>query len=223
MASILHDTPVRDDDASLAALSERQKMMQGLPYDAMGDFSLVSERLRARHLQRAYNEAPWPSVEELKAGMPANGPDSRMQILADLFGLTVDKIKSQNIYIEPPFYCDFGNNITFKGSFYCNFGCIILDCAQVTLGDGVLFAPDVQIYAATHALDVAERRAGLERAYPVEIGDETWVGGGVRIIGPVKIGKGCTIAAGAVVTKDIPDWSLAGGIPARVLKKIPPS
>ena len=88
------------------------------------------------------------------------------------------------------------------------------------LGDGVLFGPNVSIYCGTHSVSVKERKQGLERSLPVAIGRDTWVGGGSIIMAGVTIGKGCTIGAGSVVTKDVPDWSVAAGTPCRVLRTL---
>ncbi|SGY15116.1 BQ5605_C013g07251 [Microbotryum silenes-dioicae] len=148
------------------------------------------------------------------------GPDSRWSILAELFQIPLEKMKK--IAIEPPFYCDYGCNIKFKGEFYSNFGLTILDCAEVTWGERVIVAPNVQVYAATHSVDVAERQAGLERAYPVTVGDDCWIGGSAVLIGPCTIGSGCTVAAGAVVRGTFPDNCVIGGTPARILKKLDP-
>lgn len=93
-----------------------------------------------------------------------------------------------------------GTNITFKGSFYSNMDLIILDGAPVKIGTRVLCGPRVGLFAATHSTDVDERQGGFERAYPIDIGDDCWIGGGAIINGPTRIGKGCTVAAGAVVS-----------------------
>lgn len=99
---------------------------------------------------------------------------------------------------------------------------VILDCGMVKIGDRVLFGPFVSIFAATHETDVQSRRDGVEYAKPVLIGDDCWVGGNTTIMPGVTIGKGCTIGAGSVVTKDIPDFSVAIGSPAKVVKKVDP-
>lgn len=98
-----------------------------------------------------------------------------------------------------------GTNITFKGSFYSNMDLIILDGAPVKIGTRVLCGPRVGLFAATHSTDVDERQGGFERAYPIDIGDDCWIGGGAIINGPTRIGKGCTVAAGAVVSLRLPD------------------
>lgn len=99
---------------------------------------------------------------------------------------------------------------------------VILDCGMVKIGDRVLFGPFVSIFAATHETDVQSRREGVEYAKPVIIGDDCWIGGNTTIMPGVTIGKGCTIGAGSVVTKDIPDFSVAIGSPAKVVKKVEP-
>ncbi|GAA6037605.1 hypothetical protein JCM8097_006136 [Rhodosporidiobolus ruineniae] len=194
----------QDEIDAFNALSEREKMTQGLAYLALEDKELTKLRLKARHL--CQNEF--------------YGPDSRLQHLADLFQVPLERTK--HINLEPPFYCDYGTNIEFKGDFYANFGAVFLDCAKITFGERVVCGPSLHIYCATHSVHVDERLAGYERAYPVEIGDDTWVGGGVVIVGPAKVGKNCTIAAGAVVKGDFPDNVVIGGTPARILKHLDP-
>lgn len=134
----------------------------------------------------------------------------------------VGAVSDDEVFIEPPFYVDYGCNIRLGARFYANFNLTILDCGLVTIGDRVMFGPNVSIYAATHETDVQSRRDNIEYAKPVVVGDDCWVGGNVVILPGVTIGKGCTIAAGAVVSKDIPDWSVAMGQPARVVKTVRP-
>ncbi|GAA5921379.1 hypothetical protein JCM3775_003016 [Rhodotorula graminis] len=205
-----------DELAVFQALSEREKMVQGLAYLALEDKGLTKDRLRARTLCQQYNTHPFTEWRDDLQLAEFYGPDSRLQNLADLFRLPLAEVG--RIGIEPPLYVDYGYNIEFKGDFYANFGCVFLDCAKISFGKGVLLGPAVHIYCATHSILVDERVAGYERAYPVEIGDNTWIGGGVKIIGPAKIGANCTIAAGSVVKGDFPDNVVIGGMPARVLK-----
>jgi maltose O-acetyltransferase len=127
---------------------------------------------------------------------------------------------TQGVWIEPPFYCDYGSNITLGDKVYFNFNCIILDIAPVVIGSGVMFGPAVQIYTATHPLNAAERNSGLEFGLPISIGDDVWVGGGAIICPGVKIGARSVIGAGSVVTKDIPEDVLAVGNPCRVIRAI---
>lgn len=99
---------------------------------------------------------------------------------------------------------------------------VILDCGMVEIGDRVLFGPSVSIFAATHETAVQSRRDGVEYARPVRIGDDCWIGGNTTIMPGVTIGKGCTVAAGSVVTRDVPGFSVAMGAPARVVKEVDP-
>lgn len=117
---------------------------------------------------------------------------------------------------------DYGCNISFGDRFYANFNLTILDCGLVTIGDRVMCGPHVSIFAATHETEVQSRRDNIEYAKPVIIGDDCWIGGHVIILPGVTIGKGCTIAAGSIVTKDVPAWSVAMGSPAKVVKKVTP-
>lgn len=110
----------------------------------------------------------------------------------------------------------------FEGPFYANFNFTCLDAAKVTFGSDVLCGPNVHIYAATHSISVTEREDGWERALPVSIGRDTWIGGNVTILAGVTIGQGCTIAAGSIVTRDVPDWSVVAGNPGRVVKTLSP-
>jgi maltose O-acetyltransferase len=126
-----------------------------------------------------------------------------------------------SLYIEPPFHCDYGYNITCGENVYFNVNCVVLDVTHVKIGNNVFFAPAVQVYTATHPLDAILRRT-KENGKPVTIGDDCWIGGGAIICPGVTIGNRCVIGAGAVVTKDIPDDSLAVGNPARVIRKIEP-
>jgi acetyltransferase-like isoleucine patch superfamily enzyme len=116
--------------------------------------------------------------------------------------------------------CPRPDNITH--SFFANFNFTVLDCGLVTIGNTVLLGPNVSIMNATHETEVQSRRENIEYAKKVVIGDDCWIGGHVVILPGVTIGQGCTIAAGAVVTKDIPAWSVAMGVPARIVKKVTP-
>lgn len=99
---------------------------------------------------------------------------------------------------------------------------VILDCGIVTIGDRVMFGPFVSIFAATHETEVQSRRDNIEYARPVNIGDDCWIGGHVTILPGVTIGQGCTIGSNSIVTKDVPEWSVAMGSPAKVVKKVTP-
>ena len=125
----------------------------------------------------------------------------------------------ESLYIQFPFYCDYGYNIECGENVFINANCVFLDVAKITIGSHVLFGPAVQVYTASHPLDFMTRRK-LEFAQPITIGDDSWIGGGAIIMPGVNIGKRCVIGAGSVVTKDIPDDSLAIGNPAKVIRKL---
>lgn len=203
----------------LESMTMEERALLGLPYIA-ADPALVDTRTTTRKLLRQYNQSePGPTSANETEGFNDISNQARRAILEKLF--KIDSAKAKRIFIEPPFWCDYGSNIVFEGDFYCNFNTTILDVAKVTLGHGVLFGPNVHIYSATHGTSVLERETGHERALPVSVGSNTWVGGNTTIMAGVNIGEGCTIGAGSVVTRDIPDWSIAVGNPARVLKTVP--
>lgn len=182
--------------------TEKEKMLAGELYDAR-DTQLSAERRRARLLLKAFNDTR------------DDQPEERARLLKELIPAA-----GVELWVEPPFYCDYGSNITLGDKVFFNFNCVILDVTPVVIGSGVLFGPAVQIYAATHPLVAAERRTGLEFGKPVEIGDEVWVGGGAIICPGVRIGARAVIGAGSVVTKDVPEDVVAAGNPCRVVRKI---
>ena len=172
------------------------------------DPELMRERARARRLTREYAQT---EMEE---------QDRRAELLRALFGSV-----GENVWIEPPFYCDYGSQIFLGDGVFINIGCIILDGARVTLGQNVLLAPGVHIYTASHPVDAALRvpsgggtPPGM--ALPVWIGDNVWVGGGSIICPGVTIGENTTIGAGSVVTRDVPSNVLAAGNPCRVIRSL---
>ena len=122
--------------------------------------------------------------------------------------------------VEPPFHCDYGFNISVGERFYANAGCVFLDCALIAIGDRVLLGPAVQLYAATHPVDVETRRRGLEFALPITIGDDVWIGGGAIVLPGVTIGDGAVVGAGSVVTKDVPANAVVAGNPCRPLHQL---
>ena len=181
--------------------SEREKMLAGELYDAL-DPELAAVRKRARDLCRSLNETREEQVSQ------------RREILKALFGAGGD-----DVWLEPPFYCDYGANIRLGRKVFFNFNCVILDVCPVTIGDHVFFGPAVQIYAATHPLNAQLRRT-QEFGKPVTIGSDVWVGGGAIICPGVRIGSRTVIGAGSVVTRDVPDDVVAAGNPCRVLRAI---
>jgi maltose O-acetyltransferase len=179
--------------------TEKEKMLAGELYDPL-DEQLCRERQRARDLCQALNASREDAREE------------RARILRELLGRETD------IWVQPPFFCDYGTNIAVGEKVFFNFNCVVLDVMPVRIGSNVLFGPSVQIYTATHPIDAGERRKWLEFAKPVEIGSDVWVGGAAIICPGVKIGSRSVIGAGSVVTRDIPEGVLAAGNPCRVIR-----
>ena len=177
-------------------------MLAGQLYNAR-DPELVALRTRARQITRAYNS----TIETER--------DVRRALLNRLLGQM-----SPVIEIEPPFRCDYGTNIFLGDNFYANFGVVMLDCAEIRIGDQVLLGPNVQLYAATHPLDPQVRLSGLEGAAPINIGNNVWIGGGAIVLPGVSIGDNTTIGAGSVVTRDIAANVVAAGNPCRVLRAV---
>lgn len=128
--------------------------------------------------------------------------------------------KSENAFINPPFYCDYGSHIEVGKNFFANYNCTIIDVAKVIIGDNCQMAPNVSIYTAGHPLHPVSRNSLYEYGISVTIGDNVWIGGNTVILPGVHIGSNTVIGAGSVVTKDIPDWVVAAGNPCRVIKKI---
>jgi maltose O-acetyltransferase len=182
--------------------SEKEKMLAGAPYDAR-DPQLSAERRRARLLFKALNDSR------------ADEPEKRARLIKELIPAS-----GRGVWIEPPFYCDYGTNIVLGDGIYFNFNCVILDVAPVRIGSRVLFGPSVQVYTATHPLSAAERRTGLGSGKPVEIGDEAWIGGGAILCPGVRVGAQSVIGAGSVVTGDVPERVFAAGNPCRVVRPI---
>ena len=140
---------------------------------------------------------------------------------SEIAGSLKDRLGSvgTGAFVRPPFHCDYGYNIHLGEDVFLNFNCVILDVLPVTIGRGTQIGPAVQIYAADHPRDAAERRAGLELGKPVLIGENVWIGGGAIILPGVVIGDDAIIGAGAVVTRDVPaGWTVVGN-PARSLAK----
>jgi maltose O-acetyltransferase len=181
--------------------SEWDKMLAGELYDPL-DPPLVEARNRARDL-----------CQDLNATREADDAERR-RILKELFGAGGD-----SVWMQPPFFCDYGTNIHLGQRVFFNFNCVVLDVCRVTIGDYTLFGPAVQVYTATHPMN-AELRRKQEFAKPIAIGSDVWVGGGAIICPGVTIGSRTVIGAGTVVTRDIPAGVFAAGNPCRVVREI---
>ncbi|WP_417067490.1 sugar O-acetyltransferase [Niveibacterium terrae] len=182
--------------------SEREKMLSGESYFAM-DAELVKMRRRARSICRQLNALSDDDEQERKA------------LIRSLFCT-----ESENVWVTSPFHCDYGVNIKVGERVLFNFNCVVLDCAEVHIGDNVLIGPGVHIYTGQHPLDAARRVKGECSARSVVIGADVWIGGGAIICPGVRIGKGSVIGAGSVVTRDIPEGVVCAGNPCRVLRKL---
>jgi maltose O-acetyltransferase len=180
--------------------SERDKMLAGELYDPL-DTELVTARERARDLCLALNSTRESQRTE------------RRRILKDLLGAGGD-----TVWMQPPFYCDYGANIYLGTRVFFNFNCVVLDVCEVRIGDYTLFGPGVQVLTPLHPLDHDLRRK-QEFGKPIEIGSDVWVGGGALILAGVRIGSRAVIGAGSVVTRDIPEGAFAAGNPCRVIRK----
>ncbi|KAG0303174.1 Maltose acetyltransferase [Dissophora globulifera] len=184
--------------------TEKENMLAARVYNPM-DPLLIYERQRGRDIVRAYNQTT------------QNTPGDLLRREALLHLLTRGKM-GKNCWIEPPFNCDYGCNITMGNSVYMNFNCVILDCGYVDIGDNVFFAPNVQLFGAAHPTNPFIRSKGIEFGMPIKIGNYVWIGGGAIICPGVTIGDGVTIGAGSVVTKNVPPYTVVGGNPAKILK-----
>lgn len=147
--------------------------------------------------------------------MPPSQRDERNKRICQLFGKA-----GVELNVNTPFYCDFGKNIEVGDYFFANFNLTILDENQVIFGHHVYIGPNCSFYTAVHPLDVERRNANIQKALPIHVGDNVWIGGGVTVLPGVSIGSGSTIGAGSVVTHDIPEGVVAAGNPARVIRKI---
>jgi acetyltransferase-like isoleucine patch superfamily enzyme len=193
--------------------TEMEKCLAGEWYDCHNQVFLDLKSKTHKLLMR-YNALPY----ENKA--------AKYEVLKEMIGTVGTKVSVAN-----PFICDYGCNIHIGNNVTINTGCTFVDCNTITIGNNVLIAPNVQIYTATHPIDLDERLTPIETsegveyirhtyALPVTINDGCWIGGGVIILPGITIGKGSVIAAGSVVTKDIPNNSLAVGNPCRVIRTI---
>ncbi|MBE9160171.1 sugar O-acetyltransferase [Nodosilinea sp. LEGE 06152] len=182
--------------------TEREKMLAGELYLGF-DPELVALRRQTQEQLYEFNHARPAELEV------------RRSVVRSLFHTI-----GPNFEITPPFFCDYGSHIRAGKNLYLNANCTILDCNWVTLGDNVLLAPNVQIYAAYHPTDPAVRLTGLELAAPITIGSNVWIGGGAIVCPGVTIGDNTTIGAGSVVTKSIPANVVAVGNPCRVIRNI---
>ena len=192
--------------------TERERMLAGEFYDSR-DPELLALAERARTLLARFN-----------ASAATGGPERRA-LLDQLLGAA-----GPGVWIEPPFFCDYGENVYIGDRTFVNVNCVFLDSAEIRIGENGLFAPNVQLLTATHPLRVADRILSVEEragrspyrtfARPITIGDNVWIGAGTLVLPGVSIGDDVTIGAGSLVTSDIPSGTLAFGHPARVQRTL---
>ena len=182
--------------------TEKEKMLAGELYNPL-EAELSRDRVRTRLLIKALND----TCED--------DPESRAKILRELIPHA-----QEDLWLQPPFYCDYGYNMIVGQKVFFNFNCVVLDVTHVTIGDRTMFGPNVQIYTATHPLDHKARASGLEYARPIHIGSDVWVGGSAVICPGVRIGDRAVIGAGSVVTRDIPSDVFAAGNPCRIVRNL---
>ena len=183
-------------------MNQKERMLAGLPYKAWLD-RLREERMENKLKIHEYNLTRPDDKKKMK------------EMIKNILGKT-----GEDVCVEQPFRCDYGKNIEVGNNFFANYNCVILDVAKVTIGENVMFAPNVSIYTSGHPIHPESRNSGYEYGIPVTIGDNVWVGGSVVINPGVKIGNNVVIGSGSVVTKDIPDNVIAVGNPCRVIREI---
>jgi maltose O-acetyltransferase len=182
--------------------TERERMLAGEPYHAW-DSELVEARARARRLLVRYNATLQEEVVE------------RRSLLDELLGHA-----GKDAWIEPPFHCDYGANISLGDGAYLNFRCLVLDCAAVEIGELTKLGPGVQLCTATHPVDPADRAALIEYAKPILLGRNVWIGAGAIICPGVTVGDNSVVGAGSVVVRDVPANVVVAGNPCRLLREL---
>ena len=182
--------------------TEREKMVRGDLYLA-SDPELVAARVRARRIFARFNASDPGDARE------------RLALLTELMGSV-----ASDVWIEPPFYCDYGTQVTLGAGVFVNFGAVFLDPAPITIGAGAQLGPNVQLLTADHPRDAATRAAGPELGRAITIGARCWLGGGVIVCPGVSIGEDTIIGAGSVVVRDLPPRVIAAGNPARVVREL---
>ncbi len=190
--------------------TEKQRMLAGESYNSR-DPELLAMYHNARSLLKDFTATDSTNAQ------------CKQAILSSLLGSIGD-----DVWIEAPFFCDYGENITIGHHVFINYNCVLLDCNQIVIGNHVLIGPAVQIYTATHPLSANDRilldgsaAAGyVTQAFPVRVGDRAWIGGGAILMPGVDIGENTTVGAGSVVTKSIPANSFAAGNPCQVIRKL---
>lgn len=182
-------------------MGENKKLMLAGEWYIADDEELGADSGRREELCRVFNTT--------------TDPEERQRALREMLGSV-----GEGVGIRPPFQCDYGSYISIGARTFVNFNAVFLDAAPITVGADVQIGPNVQLLTPTHELDTERRRAGWEKALPITIGDNVWLGGGVIVCPGVTIGADTVVGAGSVVTKDLPSGVLAVGSPARVIRRL---
>ena len=181
-------------------MTNRERRDAGLAY--ISDESIMAEQAECRKILQKLNFMNRSDFAGIRS------------VVKELLG------KSDGAFINPPFYCDYGKHIETGKNFFANYNCTLLDVARIRIGDNCQMAPNVAIYTAGHPIHPMSRNSAYEYGKEVTIGDNVWIGGNTVICPGVHVGDNVVIGAGSVVTKDIPDWSMAAGNPCKVIRKI---
>lgn len=181
-------------------MTNRERRDAGMAY--ISDDSVFEEQQVCRKILQKLNFMDRSDFEGIK------------QVVKELLG------SSEDAFINPPFYCDYGKHIEVGKNFFANYNCTLLDVAKIKIGDNCQMAPNVAIYTAGHPIHPVSRSSAYEYGKEVMIGDNVWLGGNTVVCPGVRIGNNVVVGAGSVVTKDIPDWSIAAGNPCRVIRQI---
>jgi maltose O-acetyltransferase len=193
-------------------MSEKEKMLGGLIYNSRDPELLERYHLVRKLLLKLNNSSLIDS-------------DQRIELFTSLLGRIGD-----NVWIETPFFCDYGEHIYIDKGTFVNVNAIFLDNNIINIGKNGLIGPGVQLLTASHPLSARERlitsNENLKTSYktfskPIHIGDNVWIGGNTVVLPGITIGNNVTIGAGSVVTKDIPDNMLAFGNPCKIIRQIP--
>lgn len=182
--------------------TEKQKMLRGEWYDAAYAPELLAERDRCRTHCEIFNH-------------PGHTPQERDAALHR----ALPHLGERTTFV-PPLHCDYGTQVETGTDCFFNFGTTFLDEAPIRFGNHVFVGPDCGFYTAIHPLDAPRRNRGLERALPITVEDDVWIGGHVTVLPGVTIGRGSVVGAGSVVTRDVPPGVVAAGNPCRVIRPI---
>ena len=181
-------------------MTNQERRDRGILY--ISDPSVMNEQKRARRLTQKLNTMDRSDFEGIQ------------DVIRELFG------KSEDAWVNPPFYCDYGHNIEVGKNVFINYNCTIIDVGKVVIGDNCQIAPNVSIYTAGHPVHPAARNTAYEYGIDISIGNNVWIGGNTVIMPGVRIGDNVVIGAGSIVTRDVPSWTVAAGNPCRVIRKI---